>query len=71
MGYRSQDRVRLIASAVPSIHPASLSAPVAAAAAGGGSDGQGSVRKSEVLYFAKVLYFVKVPQSILLQILFT
>ncbi|XP_034006011.1 myoneurin isoform X1 [Trematomus bernacchii] len=48
MGYRSQDRVRLIASAVPSIHPASLSAPVAAAAAGGGSDGQGSVRKSEM-----------------------
>ncbi|KAF3836418.1 hypothetical protein F7725_028976 [Dissostichus mawsoni] len=45
MGYRSQDRVRLIVSAVPSIHPASLSAPVAAAA-GGGSDGQGS-RSSE------------------------
>ncbi|KAK1888602.1 54S ribosomal protein L37 mitochondrial [Dissostichus eleginoides] len=46
MGYRSQDRVRLIASAVPSIHLASLSAPVAAAAGGGGSDGQGSVRDS-------------------------
>ncbi|XP_033965019.1 myoneurin isoform X1 [Pseudochaenichthys georgianus] len=50
MGYRSQDRVRLITSAVPSIHPASLSAPVAAAAAaaGGGSVGQGSVRTSEL-----------------------
>ncbi|KAK1889312.1 Cadmium/zinc-transporting ATPase HMA2 [Dissostichus eleginoides] len=46
MGYRSQDRVRLIASAVPSIHLASLSAPVAAAAGGGGSDGRGSVRDS-------------------------
>ncbi|KAK1875808.1 THAP domain containing protein 10 [Dissostichus eleginoides] len=46
MGYRSQDRVRLIASAVPSIHLASLSAPVAAAAGGGRSDGRGSVRDS-------------------------
>ncbi|KAI4805509.1 hypothetical protein KUCAC02_010119 [Chaenocephalus aceratus] len=44
MGYRSQDRVRLIASAVPSIH----TAPAAAAAAGsGGSESAGaSVRDS-------------------------
>ncbi|XP_010766756.1 uncharacterized protein [Notothenia coriiceps] len=42
MGYRSQDRVRLIASAVPSIH----TAPAAAAAAGWSESAGASVRDS-------------------------
>ncbi|KAI4832284.1 hypothetical protein KUCAC02_015257, partial [Chaenocephalus aceratus] len=64
MGYRSQDRVRLIASAVPSIHLASLSAPVAAAAAagGGGSDDRGSGQgsKSILIGFAALKKISKV-----------
>lgn len=45
MGYRSQGRVRLIASAVPSIHTAPAAA--AAAAGSGGSESAGaSVRDS-------------------------
>ncbi|KAJ4928897.1 hypothetical protein JOQ06_004519 [Pogonophryne albipinna] len=46
MGYRSQDRVRLIASAVPSIHTAPAAAATAAAGSGGSEGAGASVRDS-------------------------